>query len=117
MKLAIVGSRTVSDLQLVYDEADEIHAVTPVTELISGGAQGADSLGESWAKSRGIPIRHLIPDWKKHGRGAGIMRNTDIVKQADQVIAFWDGTSRGTQDTMRKAKKASKLVKVVQTLS
>ena len=112
MKLAIVGSRTVTDLAMVCAEADVIHASTPVAELISGGAQGADSLGEAWAMARGIPVRRLIPDWKKHGRAAGVIRNTDIVKQADKVVAFWDGTSRGTRDTIGKARRADKLMYV-----
>jgi hypothetical protein len=113
MKLAIVGSRTVTDLWLVCDEADKIHADTPVTELISGGAKGADTLGESWARSRGIPVTRLIPDWNAHGRKAGIMRNTDIVKQADKVVAFWDGVSKGTQDTIKKAKATNKFLSVI----
>jgi hypothetical protein len=62
--------------------------------------------------ARGVPVTRLIPDWKKHGRAAGIIRNTDIVKQADKVVAFWDGKSKGTQDTIGKARKANKLLYV-----
>lgn len=113
MKLAIVGSRTLTDAQLVADEADRINAETPVTELISGGAAGADRLGEAWARTHDIPVRKLLPDWDRHGRAAGIIRNSDIVARADRVIAFWDGASRGTRDTIAKARKADKLLKVV----
>lgn len=113
MKLAIVGSRTLIDARLVADEVDHVHAETAVTELISGGAKGADKLGEAWALTHDIPIRKLLPDWDRHGRAAGIIRNSDIVKEADKVIAFWDGTSRGTRDTIAKARKANKMLKVV----
>jgi hypothetical protein len=53
-----------------------------------------------------------MPDWFAHGRVAGLMRNSQIVDYAEEVFAFHDGTSRGTLDTIRKAREAGKLRKV-----
>ena len=109
----VLRAMALADARLVAHEADRVCVETPVTELISGGAVGADRLGEAWARAHDIPVRKLLPDWDKHGRAAGVIRNSDIVKEADGVIAFWDGASRGTLDTITKARKANKLLKVV----
>lgn len=76
-----------------------------VTEVVTGGAKGADSLGERWAKDRNIPCRVFLPDWKVYGRKAGLLRNLDIIKNCDVVVAFWDGKSKGTQHSLKEAGK------------
>jgi hypothetical protein len=72
-------------------------------EIISGGADGADAMAKRYAHARGWPYREFPADWKKWGKAAGILRNRDIVRHADQVIAFWDGESRGTAHTIETA--------------
>jgi hypothetical protein len=76
---------------------------TPV--IISGGAAGADSLGEQYAQENGIAIERHPADWKKHGKAAGPIRNAEMAACADFLIAFWDGKSRGTQNMMMNAVK------------
>lgn len=73
-------------------------------QVVSGGARGADTMGEEWARGRGIYTRILLPDWNTHGRAAGTMRNTDIVNASDKLIAFYKNGSRGTMDSIRKAR-------------
>jgi len=113
MKLAIVGSRTFNDYDLFeywigYFDGDLIE------ELVSGGAKGADSLAEKYAKLYwGCPIRIFQPDWNKFGKQAGFIRNQQIVDNCDVVLAFWDGKSRGTKDTIDKARKAKKPTLIV----
>jgi predicted Rossmann-fold nucleotide-binding protein len=80
--------------------------------VITGGAQGVDSYGRRWALERKLPYEELKPDWEKHGRSAGLLRNTDLVAKATQVILFWDGESPGTTDTRRKAMNVGKLIHV-----
>ena len=63
-------------------------------------------MGERYAKENGIEILLLLPDWKKYGRKAGIMRNSDIVDAADHILCFWDGNSKGTKDTIDKVRKS-----------
>lgn len=83
------------------------------TIFITGGARGPDSWAEAFARKHKFPVKVHRADWEKHGRGAGMRRNTLIVKDSDYIIAFWDGKSRGTLDTMRKAKNAGKAVLVI----
>ena len=96
MKLAVVGSRTFNDYELLKNELNEIHKVTPITLIISGGAKGADSLSERWARENNIETQIFKPMWEKFGKQAGYLRNKDIVLGSEQVIAFWDNISKGT---------------------
>ena len=97
MRIAIIGSRGFNDYELVKTTLEKYEDVSLV---VSGGAKGADLLGERWAKEKGIPTKIFIPDWDKHGKSAGYIRNKDIVANADLVIAFWDGISKGTKHSM-----------------
>uniref|UniRef100_A0A6M3JAV1 YspA cpYpsA-related SLOG domain-containing protein n=1 Tax=viral metagenome TaxID=1070528 RepID=A0A6M3JAV1_9ZZZZ len=108
-RLAIVGSRTFNDYDLLIDTLSRFsEAPRQFDTLISGGAKGADSIGERWATSWGIEIVRYLPEWKKYGKSAGFIRNQTIVDNCDMVLAFWDGKSSGTADTIEKAKKAKK---------
>ena len=115
MKLAIIGSRGFSDyghLSYVMTEWFGRYAndnpYSLVTEVISGGANGADKLGARWAKENNIKLTEFIPDWEKLGKRAGFVRNEDIVKASDCVLAFWDGVSRGTANSLSIAKRLKK---------
>lgn len=107
MKIAIVGGRNFTDYDLLFDSMLLV-AFEDIEEIISGGARGADSLGEQYASYYAYPIRKFLPDWDKYGKSAGFIRNQTIVDACDIVVAFWDGKSRGTADTIEKAKKAKK---------
>jgi hypothetical protein len=82
-------------------------------EIVSGGAPGPDSFAVTAANALGLDVRVFRAQWDKHGKGAGMLRNTSIVAHVDRVVAFWDGKSKGTLDTMRKAKAAGLPVLVV----
>lgn len=84
-----------------------------VTEVVSGGAMGADSLGEAWANRRDKPITRFPADWNQHGKAAGPIRNAQMADYADCLLAVWDGTSRGTADMIEQMRKRGKPVKVV----
>lgn len=109
MKVAVIGSRTFDDYELVKETLSNID----ITLLVSGGAKGADSLGERYANENNITTLIFKPDWKKHGPAAGPIRNTDIVNNADTIIAFWNCESRGTKDSITKAEKLGKEVIII----
>lgn len=109
MKVAVIGSRTYTD----YEEVKRTLKRIPISEIISGGADGADKLGEQYAKENNIPTKIFIPDWDKNGSVAGFMRNTDIIENAEFVVAFWDGQSKGTKDSIDKAVAAKKKVLII----
>lgn len=76
-----------------------------VTEVVSGGARGADAFGEEWARDRRVPVRVFPADWNRHGRAAGPIRNREMAEYADALVAVWDGESRGTKNMIEEATK------------
>ena len=107
MKLAIIGSRTFNDYERMCNEILTLFT-DKIECIVSGGAKGADSLGERYAKERDIQTIILKPDWNKYGRSAGFIRNHDIIKTCTHVIAFWDGQSKGTKHSIDLAKQLGK---------
>ena len=116
MKLAIVGSRNYPREQYTCfcQHVDSwIAGHQPPSLIVSGGAQGADLLAARYAVEHKIPLKVFRPDWNTHGRAAGPIRNTLIVKECDAVIAFPLGDSVGTWDTVNKGKRCGKEVTVI----
>ena len=115
MKLAIVGSRTFTNFKRLEEFAIENIKISQITTVISGGAVGADKLAEEFAKKYDIPIQIFYPNWKKYGKIAGFIRNEKIIKNCDEVIALWDGMSRGTEHSIGLARKYGKLLYILHT--
>lgn len=116
MRIIIAGTRTFDDYPLLCETMDRLTRKLDKRRLIivSGGAKGADKLGERWAFERGagtVEIYHA--DWAKHGKAAGPIRNGEMAQAADVLIAFWDGESSGTKDMIAQAKKKGLKVRVV----
>jgi predicted Rossmann fold nucleotide-binding protein DprA/Smf involved in DNA uptake len=111
MKVAIVGSREYPNLSKVRAY---IQSLPIDTVIVSGGARGVDKCAEKVAKSIGLQTEIYPADWHRLGKAAGIIRNQDIVYAADKVVAFWDGESKGTKNTIDTAKKLGKEVTVFQ---
>ena len=116
MKIAIVGSREFCDKELVQNITYQLMQDGELTEFVSGGAKGVDSWAENevgefnnnLSPEARIGVIVFKPDWDKYGKRAGFLRNIDIVKNADMVIAFWDGKSRGTKHSIDLAVKQEK---------
>ena len=106
MKLAIVDSRDFNDYGLLIDSVHYFD--TEIDCVISGGAKGADLLGERFAKCWKIETRVFLPNWNELGKKAGFVRNQQIVDACDIVLAFWDGKSKGTKHTIDLARLAKK---------
>lgn len=106
MRVAIVGSRGITSVDLSQ------FVPTECTLIVSGGARGVDSIAEQYAYQHNIPTLIIKPDYERYGRSAPIRRNDIIVDNADLILAFWDGESRGTRYTIEYAKKTGKPVKV-----
>lgn len=110
-RVAVVGSRDFPDpaATVEYFLSTLPHDVV----IISGDARGIDRAAAAWAEAnlahRPIVVR---PDWNGYGKLAGKHRNWDIVRQADRVIAFWDGTSNGTAHSIAAAVRYQKPVTI-----
>lgn len=109
-KIAVVGSRDGINPEAVYDFIDKLDPLTNV--VVSGGARGVDTYAAERANERGIRVIEIRPNWNKYGRGAGFLRNKEIVKASDDVVAFWNGQSRGTEHTIEQAVKLGRSVAI-----
>lgn len=107
MRVAVIGSRnlTVKDLGVYLPE--------DVTEIVSGGAKGIDSCAREYALAHGIKLTEFLPEYSRYGRSAPIKRNITIIENADLVLAFWDGSSRGTKFVIDECKKRGIPVKIL----
>lgn len=101
MKVIIAGCRDFNDYAHVCRAIKE--SEFEITEIVSGGANGVDKLGERYAKENNIPVKKFPADWNKYGKGAGPKRNGEMAEYADALIAVWDNCSRGTGNMIDKA--------------
>lgn len=101
MYVAVVGSRKYPELERVGRLVNLMHNDATV---VSGGAKGVDSYAETAAIQRGLKVATItVPSDVASYVPALFGRNTVIVRGSDVVVAFWDGFSKGTEDTIRKA--------------
>lgn len=116
MKLAIIGSRSFSNSAYAFQVLDQVLLDAGHIEcVISGGARGADTIGIDWAVLKGIPYTVHLPMWDIYGRRAGFIRNHNIIRDCDTLVAFWDGKSAGTRHSIDIAKNMSKTVIIKST--
>lgn len=102
MKTIIAGSRSVINYRAVRAILNNYHTFAnwdhapAITEVVSGCCRGPDLFGEWWAEEYDIPIKRFPAYWNTEGRSAGYKRNERMAMYADNLIAFWDGHSKGT---------------------
>ena len=105
MRVLIAGGRDFADRELLFETLDRLHAERRITVVIHGAARWADTLADEWAKERGIDVNAKPPDWKRHGRAAGPIRNGEMLKnRPDLVVAFPGG--KGTANRVKQATNA-----------
>jgi hypothetical protein len=103
MRVIVTGGREYRDKKHVYTVLDELNQEHGITELIHGGAYGADSHAAVWAADRNIPATEFRANWKRDGKRAGMIRNTEMAAYgADLCVAFPGG--KGTAHMARAAK-------------
>ena len=115
LKVIVAGTRTFNYPELLDKVLTQYRLFHfNFSELIHGGARGADTLAMLWAEKNEIPVKCFPADWDKYGKQAGFIRNQQMAEYADVLIAFWDGKSRGTKMMIELAEKA-KLTSIVIT--
>ena len=107
MKLLVVGSRSIAEYDL------EKHIPDGVTLIISGGANGIDTLAEEYADKKRISKLILRPEYNLYGRSAPLKRNEKMIELCDEVLVIWDGKSKGTKHSISYAEKLGKKVNLV----
>jgi hypothetical protein len=113
MRLIIAGSRnaTYRAVFMAFSAWVETHGAP--SAVLCGGARGADRYGQMLAGNYGYPIEMFLPDWDNYGKRAGFLRNQQMAKYADALLAIWDGESKGTRHMIDIAKKQGLEVEVV----
>jgi len=106
MKLIIAGSRDIHEAVHIIAAMILGEDILPFPEeVVNGGCWGVDMAGMVWAKRYAVLIKTFSPDWTRYGKSAGPIRNEQMAKYADALLAIWDGESRGTFDMIKRADK------------
>lgn len=116
-KVIIAGSRGFSNYKLLREKCNEYLREKRKDYniiIISGGARGADKTGEKYAQDEGFALEIYPAQWKKLGKQAGYRRNEQMAEVADALIAFWDGSSKGTKHMIDIMNEKNLLVRVVE---
>ena len=107
-RVIIAGTRTFNDYNLLKESCEYLLRESMEKQqiiIVSGHARGTDTMGERFAKEHGLPCEYYPANWQIHGRAAGPIRNKEMANNADALIAFWDGHSRGTRSMINLARK------------
>lgn len=114
MRVIIAGGRDFNDYSRL--KRNVIHKLSNIAHenitIVCGEARGADSLGKQLAIEMGWEVASYPADWDRWGKAAGYKRNEQMAQNADALIAFWDGTSRGTMHMINLANKYKLKVQV-----
>ena len=116
-KVIIAGSRGFSNYKLLREQCNKFLREKRKTSniiVVTGHARGADTLGEKYAQDEGFTLEIYPAQWKKFGKRAGYRRNEQMAEVADALIAFWDGSSKGTKHMIDIMNEKNLLVRVVE---
>ncbi len=109
-RVIVCGGCHYNDYEVFRKQLDQVLLAYDNVTLVSGHAKGVDTMAEHYASEKKIPIKVFPAEWKRYGKAAGPIRNTAMLKYALEqnavVAAFWNGTSRGTGNMLKQAKKA-----------
>lgn len=115
-KVIIAGGRDFNDFPTLCANMDKLlsaRAKTSNITIVSGGARGADTLGEKYAQLRHYKVIRMKADWKKHGKSAGFVRNSDMLAIVDGIVCCWDKKSKGTGHMVTITKTANKPLRII----
>jgi predicted Rossmann fold nucleotide-binding protein DprA/Smf involved in DNA uptake len=111
MKVIIAGSRDFHDYDTLLNGIKESKFI--ISEVVSGMASGVDQLAIRYAKENNLPLHEYWAEWEFYGKSAGPIRNELMAKNADQLIAIWDGKSKGTKNMIETMNRMNKPVYIV----
>lgn len=113
-RVIIAGSRTFTDYEKLEATMDELlRNQLPDVIVISGGAKGADELGERYAKAHDLNLIVYPARWREFGKAAGHIRNREMAGISRALVSFWDGQSPGTESMIEIAREKHLLVRVI----
>ncbi len=111
MKLAFIGSKEFTDYKKLKSNLNKINNIS---QIISGGAPGTDTLAKKYAQENHIDFLEFPPDFSKYKKDAKHIRDKLIVENCDKIIAFYDGKCEGTKYTLDYGKKLRKPIIIIE---
>lgn len=111
-KVIIAGGRDFRNYNHLKTVCDKALSNQTDIQIVSGGAWGADKLGERYAREKEFAVIQFLADWDRYGKAGGYIRNEEMAKYADACIVFWDGVSKGSGHMIELAKKHGLKLKV-----
>jgi hypothetical protein len=114
----VVGSRSFDDYDFLAAKLDRLLKRQQKVVIVSGGAEGADSLAKRYAKEKGITYVEFPAEWDRYGKRAGYVRNRKMHEYISKMkkrgcVAFWDGESAGTKQNFALAKEFGNPCRVI----
>lgn len=106
LRLVVCGGRDFNDREFVWSVLDKIHRLRGISEIIEGGARGADALAGEWADAHRVlrtTERVTKEEWRLYGSAAGPLRNGRMLKLMPRAVIAFPGGS-GTADCIRQAR-------------
>ena len=116
-KLIVAGGRDFNDPALMHRvifAMSDVEFADKAISIVSGMARGADALGYQFAHQHGVQVYEFNAHWAKYGKRAGYVRNEEMGRFSDGLLAFWDGDSKGTAHMIDFMQKLNKPVIVVE---
>lgn len=107
MSVLVCGSRDYRDKIRLYNELNRVFSDDKYSDMLTGGATGADRLAEDFAREHGIPCLSIPADWTKYGKIAGPIRNSEMIARKPLLVVAFSSQATltaGTADTVRKAR-------------
>lgn len=83
LAIIVCGGRNFTDADSVKAALDRL--LPRLAFVITGGANGADSLAAAWANSMGVASIVMPADWANEGRAAGFRRNQRMLNRLLEV--------------------------------
>jgi hypothetical protein len=116
LKVIVAGGRDFTDYDklsaVIFDYAESVGEDVAVS-IVSGMARGADKLAHTFARNEGVQVHEFPADWDTYGKRAGFVRNDQMSVFADALIAFHDGSSRGTANMIQTMRRLGKPVLII----
>lgn len=115
-KLIVAGGRDFADYDLLantLNALEQSHLSDKSVSIVSGMARGADALAYMFAHRNNVKVYERPAQWDRFGKQAGFRRNSEMAKEADGLLCFWDGKSKGTEHMINQMAQLRKPVFVV----
>lgn len=115
-KLIVAGGREFNDYDRLAQEITRLadnELKEYAVSIVSGMARGADLLAYHFARNNGVKVYEFPADWNTHGKRAGYLRNEQMAHFADGLLAFWNGSSKGTAHMIETMEKLGKSIRVI----